>query len=72
MDDKCIMEGPYVEKTITIPRDPNAILQREETRRLHTKAEMTVEEMNYYEADGLAIQQILMGLPNTIFANVDS
>ena len=59
-------------KILTILGGPNAIPPREETRCLQTEAELTAEERNYYETDGLAMQQILLGIPKNIFASVDS
>ncbi|GKC63629.1 hypothetical protein Tco_1096227 [Tanacetum coccineum] len=64
---KSIMNGPYVRRMIPEPGDPDREVSIAET--FH---EQNDDELTEKEADDQAIQIILMGLPEDIYAAVDS
>ncbi|GJV07669.1 hypothetical protein Tco_1345325 [Tanacetum coccineum] len=67
-----IMNGPYVRRMIPEPGDPDHEVPVAETFHEQTDEELTVKEVKQMEADDQAIQIILMGLPEDIYAAVDS
>ncbi|GJR34132.1 hypothetical protein Tco_1209816 [Tanacetum coccineum] len=64
-----IMNGPYVRRMIP---DPDRKVPVAETFHEQTDDELTEKEVKQIEADDQAIQIILMGLPEDIYAAVDS
>nr|GEY31407.1 retrovirus-related Pol polyprotein from transposon TNT 1-94 [Tanacetum cinerariifolium] len=67
-----IINGPYVRRMIHEPVDPNREVPVNETFHVQTYDELTEKELKHVEADDQAIQTILLGLPEDIYAAVDS
>nr|GEX74776.1 hypothetical protein [Tanacetum cinerariifolium] len=67
-----ILNGPYVRKMIPEPGDANREITVTETFHLQTDDELSDKELKQIEADDQAIQTILLGLPEDIYAAVDS
>ncbi|GKD63552.1 hypothetical protein Tco_1305660, partial [Tanacetum coccineum] len=67
-----IMNGPYVRRMIPEPGDANREVPVPETFHEQTDDELTEAEIKQMEADDQAIQTILLGLPEDIYAAVDS
>nr|GFC25622.1 hypothetical protein [Tanacetum cinerariifolium] len=67
-----IINGPYVRRMIPEPGDPNREVHVNETFHVQTDDELTEKELKQIEADDQAIQTILLGLPEDIYAAVDS
>nr|GEV64591.1 hypothetical protein [Tanacetum cinerariifolium] len=67
-----IINGPYVRRMIPEPGDPNREVPVSETFHVQTDDELTEKELKQIEADDQAIQTILLGLPEDIYAAVDS
>nr|GEV60690.1 ribonuclease H-like domain-containing protein [Tanacetum cinerariifolium] len=66
-----ILNGPYVRKMILEPGDANSEITVTETFYLQTDDELFDKELKQIEADDQAIQTILLGLPEDIYAAVD-
>ncbi|GKB16487.1 hypothetical protein Tco_0850410, partial [Tanacetum coccineum] len=69
---KSIMNGPYVRRMIPEPGDADREVPVLETFHEQTDDELTEAEIKQMEADDQAIQTILLGLPEDIYAAVDS
>ncbi|GJS73466.1 hypothetical protein Tco_0706307 [Tanacetum coccineum] len=67
-----IMNGPYVRRMIPEPGDTDREVPVPATFHEQTDDELTVAEIKQMEADDQAIQTILLGLPEDIYAAVDS
>nr|GFD10276.1 ribonuclease H-like domain-containing protein [Tanacetum cinerariifolium] len=67
-----ILNGPYVRKMIPEPGDANRDINITETFHLQIDNELSDKELKQIEADDQAIQTILLGLPEDIYAAVDS
>nr|GEZ67719.1 hypothetical protein [Tanacetum cinerariifolium] len=67
-----IINGPYVRRMIPEPGDTNRDVPVNETFHVQTDDELTEKELKQIEADDQAIQTILLGLPEDIYAAVDS
>nr|GEV76691.1 hypothetical protein [Tanacetum cinerariifolium] len=67
-----IINGPYVRRMIPEPDDPNREVPVNETFHVQTDDELTEKELKQIEVDDQAIQAILLGLPEDIYAAVDS
>nr|GEY39405.1 hypothetical protein [Tanacetum cinerariifolium] len=67
-----ILNGPYVKKMIPEPGDANRDITVTETFLLQTDDKLSDKELKHIEADDQAIQTILLGLPEDIYAAVDS
>nr|GEY31673.1 retrovirus-related Pol polyprotein from transposon TNT 1-94 [Tanacetum cinerariifolium] len=67
-----ILNGPYVRKMIPEPGDANRDITVTETFHLQTDDELSDKELKQIEADDQAIQTILLGLLEDIYAAVDS
>nr|GEW36975.1 hypothetical protein [Tanacetum cinerariifolium] len=67
-----ILNGPYVRKMIPEPGDANRDITVTETFHLQTDDELSDKELKQIEADDQAIQPILLGLPEDIYAAVDN
>nr|GEY12338.1 hypothetical protein [Tanacetum cinerariifolium] len=65
-----ILNGPYVRKMITEPGDANHEITVTETFHLQTDDELSDKELKQIEADDQAIQTILLGLPEDIYAAI--
>nr|GEV31483.1 hypothetical protein [Tanacetum cinerariifolium] len=63
-----ILNGPYVRKMIPEPGDANRDITVTETFHLQTNDELSNKELKQIEADDQAIQTILLGLPEDIYA----
>nr|GEV05032.1 hypothetical protein [Tanacetum cinerariifolium] len=67
-----ILNGPYVRRIIPEPGDANREVTVTETFHVQTNDELSDKEIKQIEADDQAIQTILLGLPEDIYAAVDS
>nr|GEX82932.1 hypothetical protein [Tanacetum cinerariifolium] len=67
-----IINGPYVRRMILEPGDTNREVPVNETFHVQTDDDLTEKEFKQIEADDQAIQTILLGLPEDIYAAVDS
>nr|GEY12358.1 hypothetical protein [Tanacetum cinerariifolium] len=67
-----IMNGPYVRRMTHEPGDADREVLVNETFHEQTDDELTEKELKQVEADGQAIQTILLGLLEEIYAAVDS
>nr|GEZ64120.1 hypothetical protein [Tanacetum cinerariifolium] len=67
-----IINGPYVRRMIPEPGDTNRDVPMNETFHVQTDDELTEKELKQIEADDQTIQTILFGLPEDIYAAVDS
>nr|GFA09915.1 hypothetical protein [Tanacetum cinerariifolium] len=67
-----IINGPYVRRMIPEPGDPSREVPVNETFHMQTDDELTEKELKQTEADDQATQTILRGLPEDIYAAVDS
>nr|GEV90350.1 hypothetical protein [Tanacetum cinerariifolium] len=67
-----IINGPYVRQMISQPGDPNHKVLVNKTFHVQTDDELIEKELKQIEADDQAIQTILLGLPEDIYAAVDS
>nr|GEY21402.1 hypothetical protein [Tanacetum cinerariifolium] len=67
-----ILNGLYVRKIIPEPGDANREITVTDTFYLQTDDELSEKELKQIEADDQAIQTILLGLPEDIYADVDS
>nr|GEV81398.1 hypothetical protein [Tanacetum cinerariifolium] len=65
-----IINGPYVRRMIPELGDPNREVLVNETFHVHTDDGLTRKELTQIEADDQAIQIILLGLPEDIYAAV--
>nr|GEU47446.1 retrovirus-related Pol polyprotein from transposon TNT 1-94 [Tanacetum cinerariifolium] len=67
-----IINGPYVRQMIPEPGDLNREVPVNETFYMQTDDELTEKELKQIEVDDQAIQTILLGLPEDIYAAIDS
>ncbi|GKA11929.1 hypothetical protein Tco_0691475 [Tanacetum coccineum] len=67
-----VKNGPYVRQMIIEPGDPNSVPLVAESTHEQTDDELTEKEVKQMEADDQVIQTILIGLPEDIYAAVDS
>nr|GFA39380.1 ribonuclease H-like domain-containing protein [Tanacetum cinerariifolium] len=67
-----ILNGPYVRKMIPEPGDANCEIIVTETFHLQTDDKLSDKELKQIKADNQAIQTFLLGLPEDIYAAVDS
>nr|GEV49706.1 retrovirus-related Pol polyprotein from transposon TNT 1-94 [Tanacetum cinerariifolium] len=67
-----IINGPYVKRMIPEPGDLNREVPVNETFHVQTDDELTDKELKQIKADDQAIQTILFGYPEDIYAAVDS
>nr|GEU73036.1 retrovirus-related Pol polyprotein from transposon TNT 1-94 [Tanacetum cinerariifolium] len=67
-----IINGPYVRRMIPEPGDPKREVPVNETFHVQIDDKLTEMELKQIEADDQAIQTILLGLPEDIYAGVDS
>nr|GEX53872.1 hypothetical protein [Tanacetum cinerariifolium]GEX54199.1 hypothetical protein [Tanacetum cinerariifolium]GEX54206.1 hypothetical protein [Tanacetum cinerariifolium] len=66
-----IINGPYVRRMIPEPGDINQEVPVTKTFHVQTDDELTEKELKHIEADDQAIQTILLGLSEDIYAVVD-
>nr|GEV77059.1 hypothetical protein [Tanacetum cinerariifolium] len=67
-----ILNGPYVRKMIPEPGDANREITITKTFHLQTDDELSDKELKQIKADDQAIQTILLGLSEDIYAAVDN
>nr|GEY45933.1 hypothetical protein [Tanacetum cinerariifolium] len=67
-----IQNSPYVRRMIHEPDDPNSVPAVDEYTHEQTDDELTKKKVKQMEANDQAIQTILMGLSEDIYAAVDS
>nr|GEX20565.1 hypothetical protein [Tanacetum cinerariifolium] len=63
-----IINGPYIRRMIPEPGDTNREVPVNETFHVQTDDKLTENELKQIEADNQAIQTILLGLPEDIYA----
>nr|GEV50375.1 hypothetical protein [Tanacetum cinerariifolium] len=63
-----ILNGPYVRRMIPEPGDANREITVTKTFHLQTDDELSDKELKHIETDDQAIQTILLGLPEDIYA----
>nr|GEU84425.1 putative ribonuclease H-like domain-containing protein [Tanacetum cinerariifolium] len=67
-----IENGPYVRRMIATPGEPDLPVHVPESFHEQTNEELTENDIKRMDADEEAIQTILLGLPEDIYAAVDS
>nr|GEZ15964.1 hypothetical protein [Tanacetum cinerariifolium] len=67
-----ILNGPYVRRMIPEPGDTNRKVTVTETFHVQTDDELSDKELKHIKVDDQAIQTIPFGLPEDIYATVDS
>nr|GEV26006.1 hypothetical protein [Tanacetum cinerariifolium] len=67
-----IENGPYVRRMIATPGEPDLLIPVPESFHKQTDEELTETDIKRMDADDQAIQIILLGLPEDIYAAVDS
>nr|GEV03211.1 integrase, catalytic region, zinc finger, CCHC-type, peptidase aspartic, catalytic [Tanacetum cinerariifolium] len=67
-----IENGPYVRRMITTPGEPDLPVLVPESFHEQTDEELTETDIKRMDADDQAIQTILLGLPEDVYAAVDS
>nr|GEZ55538.1 hypothetical protein [Tanacetum cinerariifolium] len=67
-----ILNGPYIRRMIAEPGDAERDVNVNEAFHEQTDEELSEKELKQIEADDQAIQTILLGLPEDIYAAVDS
>nr|GFA21553.1 hypothetical protein [Tanacetum cinerariifolium] len=67
-----ILNGPYVRRMIPEPGDAERDVNVNETFHEQTDDELSERELKQIEADDQAIQTILLGLPEDIYAAIDT
>ncbi|GJX12009.1 hypothetical protein Tco_0201868 [Tanacetum coccineum] len=67
-----IINGPYARRMIPEPDDQNREVLVNETFHEQIDDKLTKKELKQVEVDDQAIQTILLGLPEDIYAAVDS
>ncbi|GJX95746.1 retrovirus-related pol polyprotein from transposon TNT 1-94 [Tanacetum coccineum] len=67
-----IENGPYVRRMIATPGEPDLPVPVPETFHEQTDEELTENDIKRMDADDQAIQTILLGLPEDVYAAVDS
>nr|GEX24851.1 ribonuclease H-like domain-containing protein [Tanacetum cinerariifolium] len=67
-----IINGPYVRRMIPEPGDLNREVLMNQTFHVQTDDELIEKDLKQIKADDQAIQTILLGLPEDIYAAVDS
>nr|GEX61527.1 hypothetical protein [Tanacetum cinerariifolium] len=67
-----IENGPYVRRMIATPREPDLPVLVSESLHEQTDEELTETDIKRMDADDQAIQTILLGLPEDVYAAVDS
>nr|GEY97011.1 hypothetical protein [Tanacetum cinerariifolium] len=67
-----IINGPYVRRMIPEPGDTNREVPLNETFHVQTDDELTEKKLKQIQADDQVIWTILLGLPEDIYAAIDS
>nr|GFA41771.1 hypothetical protein [Tanacetum cinerariifolium] len=67
-----IKNGPYIRRMIATPGEPDLPVPVPETFHEQTADELTKNDIKRMDADDQAIQTILLGLPEDVYAVVDS
>nr|GEU39090.1 hypothetical protein [Tanacetum cinerariifolium] len=67
-----IKNGPYVRRMIATPGEPDLPVPVPESFYEQTDEELTKNDIKWMDADDQAIQTILLGLPEDVYATVDS
>nr|GEW55503.1 hypothetical protein [Tanacetum cinerariifolium] len=67
-----IENGPYVRRMIATPREPYLPVLVPESFHEQTDGELTETDIKRIDANDQAIQNILLGLPEDVYADVDS
>nr|GFA13214.1 hypothetical protein [Tanacetum cinerariifolium] len=67
-----IENGPYVRRMIATPGEPDLPVPVPESFHEQTDEELTENDIKRMDVDDQAIQTILLGLPEAVYAAVDS
>nr|GFC18449.1 hypothetical protein [Tanacetum cinerariifolium] len=67
-----IENGPYVRRMVATPGVPDLPVPVPESFHEQTDEELTENDIKQMDADDQAIQTILLGLPEDVYAAVDS
>nr|GFA66503.1 hypothetical protein [Tanacetum cinerariifolium] len=67
-----IENGPYVRRMIATPGEPDLLVPIPESFHEQTNEELTENDIKRMDANDQAIQTILLGLPEDIYAAIDS
>nr|GEU53503.1 hypothetical protein [Tanacetum cinerariifolium] len=67
-----IENGPYVRQMSATPGEPDLPIPVPESFHEQTDEELTETDIKQIDADDQAIQTILLGLPEDVYADVDS
>nr|GEW01735.1 hypothetical protein [Tanacetum cinerariifolium] len=67
-----IENGPYVRRMIATPGEPDLLVPVPESLHEQTDDELTKTDIKRMDADDQAIQNILLGLPEDVYVDVDS
>nr|GEX58672.1 hypothetical protein [Tanacetum cinerariifolium] len=67
-----IENGPYVRRMIATPGEPDLPIPVPDSFHEQTNEELTENDIKRIDADDQAIQTILLGLPEDVYATVDS
>nr|GEZ24533.1 hypothetical protein [Tanacetum cinerariifolium] len=67
-----IENGPYVRRMIATPGEPDLLVPVPESFHEQTDEELTETDIKRIDADDQAIQTILLGIPEDVYAAVDS
>nr|GEY62329.1 hypothetical protein [Tanacetum cinerariifolium] len=67
-----IENGPYIRQMIVTPREPDLPVLVPESFHEQTDEELTENDIKRIDVDDQAIQTILLGLPEDVYAVVDS
>lgn len=69
---KSIVDGPFKQIQVLEPGDPNGTPPMQPFYRDQNETEYTLEDRKQIEADDQAFHYVVHGLPETIYATVDS
>nr|GFD59126.1 hypothetical protein [Tanacetum cinerariifolium] len=67
-----IENGPYVRRMIATPGEPDVPVPVPESFHEQTDGELTETDIKRVDADDQSIQTILLGLPDDVYAVLDS
>nr|GEV54624.1 hypothetical protein [Tanacetum cinerariifolium] len=67
-----IKNGPYIRQTIATPGEPDLPILVPESFHEQTDKELIENDIKWMDADDQAIQTILLGLPEDVYAVIDS
>ncbi|GJY18602.1 hypothetical protein Tco_0390093 [Tanacetum coccineum] len=71
---KCVLQGPYIPSTVTIPAEPATDDSQEVPERtaVETLLNMSLEKKEHYQSEKEAIHLLLTGIGDEIYSTVDT